>query len=200
MSPRVRSSSRDILKNIHRNSKGLMNYYNSSQIHFPRKLEPYRFNNEFIINQKLLTLHSIASFDLQLSVAPRPHGEPLREARFPEFPGSPPINTTAPSPAFTCSQRRINSAISSSGPAVIPRRGCNWPPAIWRGFASSIRTWQYRSANSTRLRPTNRPRRQSAGGVASKRRAYPSPRRRGHSPATRLRSRNVIRARSRLLL
>jgi hypothetical protein len=35
------------------------------------------------------------------------------------------INTTAPSPAFTCSQRRINSAISSSGPAVIPRRGCN---------------------------------------------------------------------------
>jgi NAD(P)-dependent dehydrogenase (short-subunit alcohol dehydrogenase family) len=36
----VRSSSRDILKNIHRNSKGLMNYYNSSQIHFPRKLEP----------------------------------------------------------------------------------------------------------------------------------------------------------------
>jgi hypothetical protein len=37
---RVRSSSRDILKNIHRNSKGLMNYYNSSQIHFPRKLEP----------------------------------------------------------------------------------------------------------------------------------------------------------------
>jgi hypothetical protein len=74
---------------------------------------------------------------------------------------------------------RINSAISSSGPAVIPRRGCNWPPAIWRGFASSIRTWQYRSANSTRLRPTSRPRRQSAGGVASKRRAYPSPRRRG---------------------
>ena len=36
----------------------------------------YRFNNEFIGNQKLLTLHSIASFDLQLSVAPRPHGEP----------------------------------------------------------------------------------------------------------------------------
>ena len=35
------------------------------------------------------------------------------------------INMTAPSPAFTCSQRRINSAISSSGPAVIPRRGCN---------------------------------------------------------------------------
>ena len=34
------SSTRDILKNIHRNSKGLMNYYNSSQIHFPRKLEP----------------------------------------------------------------------------------------------------------------------------------------------------------------
>ena len=29
---------------------------------------------------------------------------------------------------------------------------------IWRGFASSIRTWQYRSANSTRLRPTSRPR------------------------------------------
>jgi hypothetical protein len=27
------------------------------------------------------------------------------------------------------------------------------------GFASSIRTWQYRSANSTRLRPTSRPRR-----------------------------------------
>jgi hypothetical protein len=24
-----------------------------------------------------------------------------------------------------------------------------------RGFASSIRTWQYRSANSTRLRPTS---------------------------------------------
>jgi hypothetical protein len=24
----------------YRNSKGLMNYYNSSQIHFPRKLEP----------------------------------------------------------------------------------------------------------------------------------------------------------------
>jgi K+-transporting ATPase KdpF subunit len=38
------------------------------------------------------------------------------------------------------------------------------------GFASSIRTSQYRSANSTRLRPTSRPRRQSAGGVASKRR------------------------------
>jgi len=111
------------------------------------------------------------------------------------FPGSPPINTTAPSPAFTCSQRRINSAISSSGPAVIPRRGCNWPPAIWRGFASSIRTWQYRSANSTRLRPTNRPRRQSAGGVASKRRAYPGPRRRGHSPTTRLRSRKIARRR-----
>ena len=36
------------------------------------------------------------------------------------FNPSPPINTTAPSPAFTCSQRRINSAISSSGPAVIP--------------------------------------------------------------------------------
>jgi hypothetical protein len=72
----VRSSTRDILKNIHRNSKGLMNYYNSSQIHFPRNSNQYRFNNEFIINQKLLTLHSIASFDLQLSVAPRPHGEP----------------------------------------------------------------------------------------------------------------------------
>ena len=37
---------------------------------------------------------------------------------------------------------------------------------IWRGFASSIRTWQYRSANSTRLRPTSRPRRQSVGRVA----------------------------------
>jgi hypothetical protein len=81
----VRSSSRDILKTIHRNSKGLMNYYNSSQIHFPANSNQYRVNNEFISNQKLLTLHSIASFDLQLSVAPRPHGEPLREARFPDF-------------------------------------------------------------------------------------------------------------------
>jgi hypothetical protein len=44
-----------------------------------------------------------------------------------------------------------------------------------------------RGGNSTRLRPTSRPRRQSAGGVASKRRAYPSPLRRGHSPTTRLR-------------
>ena len=40
LSEGVRSSTRDILKNIHRNSKGLMKYYNSSQIHFPRKLEP----------------------------------------------------------------------------------------------------------------------------------------------------------------
>jgi hypothetical protein len=40
LSEGVRSSTRDILKNIHRNSKGLMNYYNSSQIHFPHKLEP----------------------------------------------------------------------------------------------------------------------------------------------------------------
>ena len=63
----VRSSSRDILKNIRRNSKGLMNYYNSSQIHFPANSNQYRFNNEFISNQKLLTRHSIASFDLQLS-------------------------------------------------------------------------------------------------------------------------------------
>ena len=43
---------------------------------FPANSNQYRFNNEFISNQKLLTLHSIASFDLQLSVAPRPHGEP----------------------------------------------------------------------------------------------------------------------------
>jgi ABC-type branched-subunit amino acid transport system substrate-binding protein len=36
-----------------------------------------------------------------------------------------------------------------------------------RGLANLL---GYRSANSTRLRPTSRPRRQSAGGVASKRR------------------------------
>jgi hypothetical protein len=42
---------------------------------FPANSNQYRFNNEFISNQKLLTLHSIASFDLQLSVAPPPHGE-----------------------------------------------------------------------------------------------------------------------------
>jgi hypothetical protein len=51
---------------------------------FPANSNQYRFNNEFISNHKLLTLHSIASFDLQLSVAPRPHGEPLRGARFPD--------------------------------------------------------------------------------------------------------------------
>ena len=71
-------------------------------------------------------------------------------------------------------------------------RGCNWPPAIWRGFASSIRTWQYRSANSTRLRrPADRESNLRAALPA--RGAYPSPLRRGHSPTTRLRSRNVIR-------
>ena len=70
---------------------------------------------------------------------------------------------------------------------------------IWRGFASSIRTWQYRSANSTRLRrPADREGNLRAALPA--RGAYPSPLRRGHSPTTRLRSRNVIRARSRLLL
>jgi hypothetical protein len=70
---------------------------------------------------------------------------------------------------------------------------------IWRGFASSIRTWQYRSANSTRLRrPADREGNLRAALPA--RGAYPSPLRRGHSPTTCLRSRNVIRARSRLLL
>jgi hypothetical protein len=63
---------------------------------------------------------------------------------------------------------------------------------IWRGFASSIRTWQYRSANSTRLRrPADRESNLRAALPA--RGAYPSPLRRGHSPTTRLRSRNVIR-------
>src|SRR4029077_9705505 len=41
--------------------------------------------------------------------------------------------------------------------------------------AASRALLELRSANSTRLRPTSRPRRQSAGGVASKRRAYPAP-------------------------
>jgi hypothetical protein len=54
---------------------------NSSRKFKPNTLSPQTQTsigliNEFIINQKLLTLHSIASFDLQLSVAPRPHGEP----------------------------------------------------------------------------------------------------------------------------
>ena len=40
-------------KIIHRNSKGLINYYNSSQIPFPANSNQYRFNNEFLINQKL---------------------------------------------------------------------------------------------------------------------------------------------------
>jgi hypothetical protein len=44
---------------------------------------------------------------------------------------------------------------------------------IWHGFASSIRTWQYRSANSTRLRPTSK--KQSAGGVAQQEAPTPAP-------------------------
>ena len=39
-------------------------------------MRPPSWNASELSNQKLLTLHSIASFDLQLSVAPRPHGEP----------------------------------------------------------------------------------------------------------------------------
>ena len=46
-------SSRDIFKNIHRNSKGLINYYINSQIPFPANSNQYRFNNEFLSNQKL---------------------------------------------------------------------------------------------------------------------------------------------------
>jgi len=46
-------SSRDIFKNIHRNSKGLINYYINSQIPFPANSNQYRFNNEFLGNQKL---------------------------------------------------------------------------------------------------------------------------------------------------
>jgi hypothetical protein len=48
-----RLSSRDIFKNIHRNFKGLINYYINGQIPFPANLNQYRFNNEFISNQKL---------------------------------------------------------------------------------------------------------------------------------------------------
>jgi hypothetical protein len=40
-------------KNIHRNSKGLINYYINSQIPFPANSNQYRFNNEFQSNQKL---------------------------------------------------------------------------------------------------------------------------------------------------
>jgi hypothetical protein len=46
-------SSRDIFKNIHRNSKGLINYYINSQIPFPANSNQYRINNEFLSNQKL---------------------------------------------------------------------------------------------------------------------------------------------------
>src|SRR5271169_1358161 len=108
---------------------------------FPANSNQYRFNNEFVSNQKLLTLHSIASFDLQLSVAPRPHGEPLREARFPDFQAH--LRSTrqhrrrpSPAPSAASTARSLPQDLRS-----FPRRGCNWPPAIWRGFASSIRTW-----------------------------------------------------------
>ena len=50
---RAMPSSRDIFKNIHRNSKGLINYYINSQIPFPANSNKYRFNNEFLSNQKL---------------------------------------------------------------------------------------------------------------------------------------------------
>jgi hypothetical protein len=46
-------SSRDIFKTIHRNSKGLLNYYINSQIPFPANSNQYRFNNELLSNQKL---------------------------------------------------------------------------------------------------------------------------------------------------
>ena len=46
-------SSRDIFKNINRNSKGLINYYINSQIPFPANSNQYRINNEFLSNQKL---------------------------------------------------------------------------------------------------------------------------------------------------
>ena len=36
-----------------RNSKGLINYYINSQIPFPANSNRYRFNNEFLSNQKL---------------------------------------------------------------------------------------------------------------------------------------------------
>ena len=77
----VRSSTRDFLENIHRNSKGLMIIIIQAKYTFPANSNQYRFNEEFISNQKLLTLHSIASFDLQLSVAPRPLWLGLSEER-----------------------------------------------------------------------------------------------------------------------
>ena len=39
--------------NFERNSKGLINYYINSQIPFPANSNQYRFNNEFLSNQKL---------------------------------------------------------------------------------------------------------------------------------------------------
>jgi hypothetical protein len=46
---------------------------------------------------------------------------------------------------------------------------------IWRGFASSIRTWQYHSANSTRLRPTSRPRKAICGRRCQQEAPTPAP-------------------------
>ena len=46
---------------------------------------------------------------------------------------------------------------------------------IWRGFASSIRTWQYRSANSTRLRRTSRPRKAICGRRCQQEAPTPAP-------------------------
>jgi hypothetical protein len=57
---------------------------------------------------------------------------------------------------------------------------------IWRGFASSIRTWQYRSANSTTLRPTSRPRKAICGRRSQQEAPTPAPLRRGHSPISAL--------------
>jgi hypothetical protein len=42
---------------------------------FPGNSNQYRFNNEFISTQKLLTLHSIASFDLQLGHTVNRHNQ-----------------------------------------------------------------------------------------------------------------------------
>ena len=47
------------------------------------------------------------------------------------MPGSPLIRTTEPSPAFACSQRRLNNAISSSRPingVLAARRASNRLP------------------------------------------------------------------------
>ena len=140
------------------------------------------------------------NLDALLGVGRVDYGEPLREARFPDFQAH--LRSTrqhrrrpSPAPSAPHQQRDLFLRTCGHSPArmQLTTRNLARLRELYKNLAISQRELDQAASDQRTAKAI-------CGRRCQLEARLPQPRGRGHSPTTRLRSRNVIRARSRLLL